>query len=503
MITTGVSIMNHQFKQAVLPALVSATLLLSGCGGSGTTDENVNLNSVGAKSISGIITGFGSIFVNGVEFETGTASFDIDDDSNSSQSALRVGMRVKLKGTVNDDGVTGTAESVVYQSELKGPVDVLVPIFDTTDPTLLVAVTLTIFGQQVMVTSDTTFDDDFGLTMDSLQVGDVLEISGFSSTDGIVATHIEKQKAGSFEVSDHVEIKGEISDLAAGSFVIRGLQIQYDDSTVFDDGLTAVSLAEGLYVEVKGIYDPSSEMFSASKIETGKDRLDDHDGEAEIEGVVADFDAASQTFSIQGQRVDFSQSPTLFPAGLQLADDLKVEVEGSIADGTLVASKIKQRGQKIKVQAQIASINGIDSADPSISLSLFGGEGNINVRVNIQTEIKDNQGENEDIVLGDLMVGDFVEIKAFYDGTSVINAVELERDSMDKIRLQGPLSSFDETAQTVNMFGQEFDLSQASFQGDGMDLSVSEFYAMLADGVFVKLTDKNTDGVIDEAELDD
>ena len=496
--------MKIPFKPAVLPALIASTLLLSACGGSDTTDDNGDVvSNTASKSTSGIITGFGSIFVNGIEFETDNASFDVDDDSNSDQSALRVGMRVKVKGSVNADGATGTAESVIYQSELKGPVSDLTQTFDSVDPSLLVGVTLMILGQQVEVNADTTFDDDYALTMATLQVGDLLEISGFSSADGILATHIEKQKAEKYDASDKVEIKGDVSQLTATSFDVRGVTINYDGNTQFDDGLTAATLADGLYVEVKGMYDAASNEFTASKIEAGKDRLDENDDDVEIEGMVADFDADAQTFSIQGQLVDFSQSPMMSPSSLQLADDMKVEVEGSIVDGTLVASKIKQRGQKIKVQAMISAINGIDTADPWMTLSLFGGDGNITVRVNTQTEMKDKMGRDESMMLSQLAVGDYVEIKAFYDGTEVINAVELERDSMDKVRLQGPLSGFDEATQTVSMFGQDFDLSQASFQGNDMDMSASEFYAMLADGVFVKLTDKNADGVIDEAELDD
>lgn len=495
--------MNIPFTKSALPALISSLLILGGCGSSGDSNTGSINTDIASTSTTGIITGFGSIFVNGIEFETSSSSFDVDDDSNSDQSALRIGMRVKVKGTVNKDGLTGSAESVVYQSELKGPVSALTQTFDPLDPTLLASVTLTILGQQVTVNTDTTFDDDYGLMMGSLQLGDVLEISGFSSVDGIIATHIEKQKAGSYDASDRVEIKGEISNPVAGGFEVRGISIVYDSNTSFDDGLTEVDLVEGLYVEVKGTFDVNTNEMTATRIEAGKDRMDDNDNEVEIEGLVADFDATAQTFSVQGQVVDYSQSPLLSPLDLQLANDMKVEVEGTIIEGTLVADKIKQRGQKIKVQALIGSVNDIDSADPSISLSLFGGTENITVRLNQQTEMKDNMSEM-DMMLNQLMVGDFVEVKAFYDGTEVINAIQLERDEMDKVRLQGPLSEFDESLQTLTLFGQSFDVSQAEFQAyENENLMVSEFYAMLTKGIFIKLTDKEGDGVIDEVELDD
>ncbi len=494
-----ISLNTIHFKKAVLPALVSSTLLLSACGSSSSDDTE----TTASRATSGIITGFGSIFVNGIEFETDSASFDVDDDSNSSQDDLRIGMRVKVTGTVNADGTSGKAVSVVYSSELKGPVSNLVKTFDAVDPTLLVSVMLTILGQQVEVNSDTTFDDDFGLTMATLQVGDLLEVSGFSSASGIIATHIEKQKAEQYDASDEVEIKGEISQLTDSSFVVRGISISYDTNTYFDDGLTVADLVDGLYVEVKGTYDADQDLFIASEIEASKDQLDDSDDEVEIEGMVADYDADAMTFSVQGLTVDFSASPKMEPASLQLADGIKIEVEGNMANGVLVASKIEQRGQKIEVQAMISALNDFDTNDPSISLSLFGGDGNITVRVNHQTKMEDSRGEDESMTLNNLAVGDYVEIKAFYDGTQVINAVELERDEMDEIELQGPITAFDEGVQSVTMFGQTFDLSQARYDGEDMYLNASQFYAMLAEGVFVKLTDKNGDGVIDEAELDD
>ena len=57
----------------------------------------------------GQITAFGSIYVNGVEFETAGASYEVDDALASSDDALAVGMVVKVEGAVNADGATGTA----------------------------------------------------------------------------------------------------------------------------------------------------------------------------------------------------------------------------------------------------------------------------------------------------------------------------------------------------------------------------------------------------------
>jgi hypothetical protein len=106
-------------------APVGMTLMLSlslaACGSSGGSGDTTPVPppSSTAKSAVGMITGFGSIYVNGVEYDTNGASYDVDDASASDDSALAVGMVVKVQGSVNADGRTGSASSVSYDDEWK------------------------------------------------------------------------------------------------------------------------------------------------------------------------------------------------------------------------------------------------------------------------------------------------------------------------------------------------------------------------------------------------
>lgn len=479
------------FQKALLPALISSTLILAACGGGGSSSTQ----ATGRTLTSGIITGFGSIYVNGIKFETDQASFDVDDNPDANQSDLRVGMRIKIDGQINDDGLTGRADSVIYENELEGPVSAI----DNTDPANIL---LTILGQTVTVNADTTFDDDFNLDINSIQVGDLLEISGFSGGNGIIATHIEKQ--GDFNAADsEVEIKGEIHDLTDNSFTIQGFSVTYDSSTELEDITT---LTAGLYVEVKGRLNDSADTLIAQKIEAEHDDLHDASGEVEIEGLVANYDETNQSFTLQGQAVDASQSPTLMPGSLQLVNDIKVEVEGYLVDSVLVAEKIKLRGRKIKIHA---SISAIDTDLGSVSFSVFGGTDNLQVRVNQQTEMEDDISDIEDLQLAQLAEGDYVEVEAFDDGTEVINAIKLQRKESDDVQLQGPITSYDASVMTVTMFGQSFDLSQASFEAENDEsIDASGFFNQLTAGGFIELSDQQDgmnlpDGVIDKAEIEE
>lgn len=480
------------FQKALIPALISSSLLMAGCGSDSQDSSSASANST---LTAGIITGFGSIYVNGIKFETDQASFDVDDDISASQNDLRVGMRVRIDGYVNDDGQTGHADSVIYENELEGPVSEI----DSSDPANIL---LTILGQTVTVTADTTFDDDYNLDITSIQVGDVLEISGYSSENGIIATHVEKQ--GDFDqANSEIEIKGVIGDLTDSSLTIQGFAVAYDSNTELED---INQLSDGLYVEVKGHLNDTLDVLLASKIEAEHDGLHDASGEVEVEGLIDQYNATSQSFTVQGQVVDASQSPVLVPASLQLADDIKVEVEGDLVDGVLIAEEIKLRGRKIKIHANISAI---DTDLGTLSFSLFGGSDNISVRVNQQTEMEDDVSEMEDLQLSQLMVGDFVEVEAFDDGTEVINAVELDRKQGDDFQLQGPVTDYDATLQTVTLFGQTFDLSQSSFEAENdISISASAFFDGLSIGGFIELSDDQEgdnlpDGVIDKAEIEE
>lgn len=127
---------------------MATALTLSACSSSDTNTPN----DTGFVS-TGTITGFGSVYVNGVKFETDSATFDVDGVSGT-QDDLAIGMKVDVMGTINADGVTGTATSIDFDEELQGPVsDITVGDGQTRS--------FTVLGSTVIIDSnDTNFDDD-------------------------------------------------------------------------------------------------------------------------------------------------------------------------------------------------------------------------------------------------------------------------------------------------------------------------------------------------------
>ena len=94
-------------------AIVASIALFTACSSGGGGD------TTGTSTTSGVITGFGSVYINGVEYETDNASITIDG-SQSAETNLGVGEVCALQGSVNVDGVTGTASAIICTDELEG-----------------------------------------------------------------------------------------------------------------------------------------------------------------------------------------------------------------------------------------------------------------------------------------------------------------------------------------------------------------------------------------------
>jgi hypothetical protein len=465
---------------------VSAVLLTGGCGGSSSSSDDPD-NTVVSR---GLITGFGSVYVNGIRFHTGGTQFSIDDD-NGVESDLKVGMIVTVKGSKSDDGVNGQATHISYDNELKGPVTSIV--YDNADPALATVATMDVLAQPVTVNRDTTIDDDGGLTFETIKVNDVLEVSGYANASGLLATHIELQAdASEIEIKGHIDI-GSLTLL--DSFTINGFPVSYDGTTELDD---IVALVEGLFVEVKGELNIGGDTLIAREIEGEHEGLDDDMDDAEVQGMIDDYDPDEDTFTILGQQVD-ATGAELYPSTLVLADDLIVEAEGHMVNGILYADEVKQKGKKIKIYAPLSAVN-------TDSISFNFGSTDIVVRVDDrQTEIEDDITDN-DILLMDLMKNDFVEMEAFDDGSGVINAVEIERETMDEFRVVAPVveDGWNATDQTVVLLGAEFDLSAAVYEDEfDQNISADTFYDSLRPGKFIKIKDTDSNGIFDKAELDD
>ncbi|MEW8155838.1 MAG: DUF5666 domain-containing protein, partial [Candidatus Thiodiazotropha endolucinida] len=91
--------------------MLAVCLTLSACGGGGGGSASEDGTTITAR---GVITGFGSIYVNGVRYHTNSTRFTVDDNPGT-ESDLKLGMVVTVTATLNDDN-TGNASSIVFDN---------------------------------------------------------------------------------------------------------------------------------------------------------------------------------------------------------------------------------------------------------------------------------------------------------------------------------------------------------------------------------------------------
>ena len=91
-----------------------AAVMVAACGGGGGggggEDPSGGIDRGGSTLAQGPINGFGSVVVNGVHYATSGATITIDDQPGA-ESDLRVGQVVRVEGTVDAGGTTGTART--------------------------------------------------------------------------------------------------------------------------------------------------------------------------------------------------------------------------------------------------------------------------------------------------------------------------------------------------------------------------------------------------------
>lgn len=424
----------NTFQRKTIALAVFGALALAGCGaGTSTTGGSTTGTSLAR---TGVITGFGSVFVNGVEYETDNSSVSLDDGASGDEGDLKVGMVVTLEGSVNDDGVTGTATSISYSDELEGIVSAVNIAGDGTG-------TLTVMGQTVTIDAATVFESDVVAVtaFSNIALGNIVEVSGYSAGDGsIFATRVEVKKAAK-EAGDEIELKGVIAglDATAQTFMLGALMVHYGSAQL------ERAPANGLYVEVKSTTAPTVDnMLTASKVEVEGDGDKGIDGDAgdevELEGVVTSVTSTSE-FVLNGQVVLITDD-TEFDDGTSgdVIQGAKLEVEGTLnADGKLVADEIKFRSESaVEIEALL---DGVDATAGTITL--LGKTIKVNTLTVKIDERDDGVTPEHFFDLTDLAAGQRVEVKAYVDDTGALVATLLKRDdgTSSTVNLEGPVTS--------------------------------------------------------------
>ena len=311
-------------KQYIFLLLITSTLI--GCGGSSSTNST-SPTSTSTTQVTGVITGFGSVFLNGVEYETDFAEISTDDNAGASETDLQVGMVITLNGAVNEGGTSGSASFIHYDEQLKGPLDSID----------LIGNSLSVLGQSVFFDDLTSLDN---VILIELIPGDFLEISGFFDADGnLYATRIEKETE-----STQLKVQGmvETLDTVNKTFALSSLTIDYS-SAEFDDFVEA-DLANGQEVRVKGLSSALANgifVVSEIKLKESTEKYGDGD-DRHVEGFITSFESSS-SFVVNDVHV-ITDANTEFEHGSveSLILNVRVKIKGEYnATDDLLAKEIR------------------------------------------------------------------------------------------------------------------------------------------------------------------
>ena len=495
------------------PAIACSILALSACGESAAPTPTPPAGGTPppppptAVKTSGVITGFGSIIVNGERYETddGTiVAVEDEPETTGDDSRLRLGMRVEIDGT-ETDGVR-TAGRIEYDEELRGPAENITP--NTENPEFG---TFTIAGQTVIIDANTVLDDDFnnvdgiaGVDIRDLNPalvpgGDpvVVEVSGYPTETGVIATRVENTGEDVDDIGregvdgDEIEVKGYVDDVASGggSITVNTTEFLVTSSTVLEDDLVVGDSLIGAFVEIKADINSMSQ-YIAVEIESEEDDLDDaaEDDEIDLEGVLQAVDTVADPDVIVVNGVEVAVDDASAFIGLVGA---RVSISGTYnGDGVLVVS-----------ESDFEADNTIGTVDRIASIDTAGGTFTTRLGLvitpTIMSRVEDEVGADGDQLtpadfLSRLRANDYVEARGYpgENGAIVWTRIEREDDDDQGCELRGPVDTgtiADPTFEILGVSVNTTGLSDDGFREEGMTLGRSDFFSDLLAGDIVSV----------------
>jgi hypothetical protein len=465
---------------------------LAACGGGGTSDDRlagIDGSGAPARGVSaGPITGFGSVLLNGRRFIVDDNTQILIDDNPSTSDLLEVGEFVVVTSEGTDASGNPVATSISQETLLKGSIASL-------DSGTL---QFTSLGQTVQVRANTIVDPTFTAAgaisdFERLEVGDGVEVSGYIASDGtLIATFV-----GYEDNVSEPRVIGTVSGLnsEALTFSINGLLVDYNAATVYN--VPGDMLANNQLVRVRGTL--NGDTLEASEVKGAGDDFGDLDEgiEAELKGIITSM-ASSTQISVNGVAVTI-EPDAVFEGGTpgQLAVGVVVEVEGHWTGSSINADEVKfEREENVRIDAQLEAVNATNASLNQGTLTILG----LDVTSTSATRYQDeSDAKVESFGLDDLQTGDYVELRGYREGNSLV-LTEVAREDIDlplEVSLRGTVTS--ETPNTtIGVLGVTVNVSGAELrdQADASLTATAFFNAVVVDTSVVEVRGSYSGGTI-------
>ena len=465
-----------------LPLLLGAALL-AGCGAGSSNSNSLSATTsstsatgsgtaaAAASNSTGVISAFGSVFVNGHEYRVDGATSIVDgdaDDAVAAEGALKVGMMVNLAASSDN------ATQLRFTSAVRGEIDAI----DTGSSTL------TVMGQPVIVSSGTSFAGSKSVggvtttvsSLANLSVGDYVVVYGYqdciSSTSTTACTGgatrvlaslvYEPAAAGVYRTLGYAQNV----DGTARTFTINGLTVAYPASgaTVTACTPSPCAIASGDYVEVRSAAAPVSSAgtltLTASRIRSGSNNAPVvvAGQTASVEGPVANLDTTLNRFTLRGVSIDGS---ALAATVATLTTGQIVSVTGTVAaNGSLTATAIT-----VEHQATLAVVAPLSAESGTANtLTVLGRSFTVSSATRFVDLAHNTQPFNATNFATVLAAGDQLEVSA-YDtaaGPVATRVTRLPTPATPYVAVQGVVTAASAATNTLTIGGIDVTLGAAT-----------------------------------------
>jgi hypothetical protein len=428
-------------------AIISSQLLYA-CGGGGDTSSNITpippstaptSPTVSTVIKTGVVTGFGSVYVDGQRFTTDNTSFTINGQAGQSIEQLKVGMKISMNVQESDENDTHSVSSVLYDNDIEGAVTAI----DRNNQQLVIV------GTIVKYNDLTHF---IGLTEMSLSVDDRVEVSGYFDIDGtFIATYIELDDDLVNDNSEYTSgVVGNLDD-AQQTFMLSDITVNYASSN------TAI-IENGQKVRVKGVLIDG--VLTANEVEIIDESYylelsNDDIARVEKEGLVTAFDSVNNTITIDGLIYQLAADVVIEGnTNIQVQDFVEIYLDPATNLVIYIETKDRHLNTDGKIKGAIEAIDSINQT--------------ITVNGQVYTFVSTTRLEDDDdkyFNFASLSVNDLVEV-AYVKNSQSDNLIQrIEREDENEYNEEWDLESrvftVDAATQTITLNGMNVTLTES------------------------------------------
>lgn len=414
-------------RQWVQPVLCGLFAVLTACGSTNDSDHASIIDGSGAPvpdmAVSGRVTGFGSVFVDGVRFATEDAVFYVNGEE-ATQDALAVGDYVTL--FVDSDTDAQKAQTVYLETAVAGEISSI----------NLIAGSFTILEQTITVDDETRFSADFTPSaLATLAVGDYVDVRGvLVSESEIYAMRIEPATEGD------TRLTGKVQSLNEGelSFTLNGVSVDYHTATLNEP------LNNGDWVSVAGQWQNAT--FEVVTVRKREDQATQAGFTLTLSGKASHVNG--NRFELAGREAILTEQ-TLYSEGAitDLSDGSEVTLTGEIqADGSVRVTIVSIKPVPFMMAFATGTIaifefgnSGIPGALPK-GIWVDNQYGRLYYEIDDDTEIRyaGPANQNESLEFSDLRLYDFVFINFVYPESGVNQLTYAKAHTIEVSRMEPP-----------------------------------------------------------------